>query len=203
MKAVLASQNAHKLKEIQAILSGLGVEVVPESALGLDIDVDENGATFEENSRLKAEAVMRAAGMPAIADDSGLMVDALDGAPGVHSARYGPKGHAGTDDERTAYLLENMKAVPDEARTAKFVCVITCLWPDGRKIAARGECPGQILLAPQGQGGFGYDPVFYLPELQKTYAELRPEEKNAISHRARALQAFCRIYREEFEHDDK
>ena len=143
MKAVLASQNAHKLKEIQAILSGLGVEVVPESALGLDIDVDENGATFEENSRLKAEAVMRAAGMPAIADDSGLMVDALDGAPGVHSARYGPKGHAGTDDERTAYLLENMKAVPDEARTAKFVCVITCLWPDGREIVARGECCGR------------------------------------------------------------
>ena len=203
MKAVLASQNAHKLKEIQAILSGLGVEVVPESALGLDIDVDENGATFEENSRLKAEAVMRAAGMPAIADDSGLMVDALDGAPGVHSARYGPKGHAGTDDERTAYLLENMKAVPDEARTAKFVCVITCLWPDGRKIVARGECPGEILFAPQGTGGFGYDPVFYLPELEKTYAELASEEKNAISHRARALQAFCRIYREEFEHDDK
>ena len=199
MKAVLASQNAHKLKEIQAILSGLGVEVVPESALGLDIDVDENGATFEENSRLKAEAVMRAAGMPAIADDSGLMVDALDGAPGVHSARYGPKGHAGTDDERTAYLLENMKNVPDEARTAKFVCVITCLWPDGRKIAARGECPGVILTAPQGQGGFGYDPVFYLPERGKTYAELAPEEKNAISHRARALQEFCRIYREEFE----
>ena len=203
MKAVLASQNAHKLKEIQAILSGLGVEVVPESALGLDIDVDENGATFEENSRLKAEAVMRAAGMPAIADDSGLMVDALDGAPGVHSARYGPKGHAGTDDERTAYLLENMKAVPDEARTAKFVCVITCLWPDGRRIVARGECPGQILFAPKGTGGFGYDPVFYLPELEKTYAELASEEKNAISHRARALQAFCRIYREEFEHDDK
>ena len=203
MKAVLASKNPHKLAEIQAILSGLGVEVVMESKLGLDIDVDETGTTFEENSRLKAEAVMRAANMPAIADDSGLMVDALDGAPGVHSARYGPQGHDGTDDERIAFLLENMKEVPEAARTAKFVCVITCLWPDGRKIVARGECPGQILFAPRGTGGFGYDPVFFLPELNKTYAELAPEEKNAISHRARALQAFCRIYREEFEHDDK
>ena len=118
MKAVLASKNPHKLAEIQAILSGLGVEVVMESELGLDIDVDETGTTFEENSRLKAEAVMRAANMPAIADDSGLMVDALDGAPGVHSARYGPKGHDGTDDERIAFLLENMKDVPEAARTA-------------------------------------------------------------------------------------
>ena len=136
MKAVLASKNPHKLAEIQAILSGLGVEVVMESELGLDIDVDETGTTFEENSRLKAEAVMRAANMPAVADDSGLMVDALDGAPGVHSARYGPKGHDGTDDERIAFLLENMKEVPEAARTAKFVCVITCLWPDGRSSRA-------------------------------------------------------------------
>ena len=200
MKAVLASQNAHKLQELQAILGGLGIEVVLESDIGLHIDVDETGTTFEENSRLKAEAVMRAANMPTIADDSGLMVDALNGAPGVYSARY---GHKSSDGERTAFLLENMKDVPDGKRTAKFVCVITCLWPDGRKIAARGECPGQILFAPRGTGGFGYDPVFYLPELEKTYAELAPEEKNAISHRARALQAFCRIYREEFEHDDK
>ena len=196
MKAVLASQNAHKLKEIQAILSGLGIEVVPESALGLDIDVDENGATFEANSHLKAEAVMRAANMPAIADDSGLMVDALDGAPGVHSARYGPKGHDGTDDERIAFLLENMKDVPDAARTARFVCVITCLWPDGRKIVARGECPGRIAFRPRGENGFGYDPVFFLPEKEKTYAELSGAEKNAISHRARALQDFCRKYQQ-------
>ena len=203
MKVILASKNQHKLTELSAILSGLGFEIALESEYGLDIDVDETGTTFEENSRLKAEAVMRAANMPAVADDSGLMVDALDGAPGVHSARYGPKGHDGTDDERIAFLLENMKEVPEAARTAKFVCVITCLWPDGRRIVARGECPGQILFAPKGTGGFGYDPVFYLPELEKTYAELAPEEKNAISHRARALQAFCRIYREEFEHDDK
>ena len=175
MKAVLASKNPHKLAEIQAILSGLGVEVVMESELGLDIDVDETGTTFEENSRLKAEAVMRAANMPAIADDSGLMVDALDGAPGVHSARYGPKGHDG---------------------------VITCLWPDGREIVARGECPGRILYEKHGAGGFGYDPVFYLPEYGMTYAELPPEKKNEISHRGNALREFVRLYKEKH-YDDK
>lgn len=200
MKVILASKNQHKLEELSAILSGLGFEIALELEYGLDIDVDETGTTFEENSLLKAEAVMRASGLPVLADDSGLMVDALGGAPGVYSARYGDKH---TDKERTAYLLENMKDVPQEQRTAKFVCVITCLWPDGRRIVARGECPGRILTAPQGTGGFGYDPVFYLPELGQTYAELSPQEKNARSHRARALQEFCRIYREEIEHDDK
>ena len=199
MKAVLASKNPHKLAEIQAILSGLGVEVVMESELGLDIDVDETGTTFEENSRLKAEAVMRAANMPAIADDSGLMVDALGGAPGVYSARYGGRH---TDAERIALLLENMKDVPDEQRTAQFVCAVTCLMPDGRKIAVQGVCPGVILRAPRGEGGFGYDPVFYLPELGKTFAELAGEEKNRISHRGRALREFCRVYREENHHDE-
>lgn len=194
MKAVLASKNPHKLQELGAILGGLGIEVILESELGLDVDVEETGTTFEENSRLKAEAVMRAANMPTIADDSGLMVDALDGAPGVYSARYGPKGHAGTDDERIAFLLENMKDVPDAARTAKFVCVITCLWPNGREIIARGECPGSILHEKHGCGGFGYDPVFFVPERGKTYAELTADEKNAISHRARALAEFCRQY---------
>ena len=188
MKVILASQNQHKLVELSAILSQLGFEIALESEYGLHVDVDETGTTFEENSLLKAEAVMKASGLPVLADDSGLMVDALDGAPGVYSARY---GHKNSDAERIEYLLSNLKDVPAEQRTAKFVCVITCLWPDGRKIAARGECPGQILLAPQGQGGFGYDPVFYLPELQKTYAELRPEEKNAISHRGNALRKFA------------
>lgn len=196
MKVILASKNAHKLTELSEILSQLGFEIALESEYGLDIDVDETGTTFEENSFLKADAVMKASGLPVLADDSGLMVDCLDGAPGVYSARY---GHKSSDAERIEYLLENMKDVPQPRRTARFVCVITCLWPDGRKIAARGECPGVILTAPQGQGGFGYDPVFYLPERGKTYAELAPEEKNAISHRARALQEFCRIYREEFE----
>lgn len=199
MKVILASKNQHKLTELSAILSGLGFEIALESEYGLDIDVDETGTTFEENSRLKAEAVMRAANMPAVADDSGLMVDALGGAPGVYSARYGGRH---TDAERIALLLENMKDVPDEQRTAQFVCAVTCLMLDGRKIAVQGVCPGVILRAPRGEGGFGYDPVFYLPELGKTFAELAGEEKNRISHRGRALREFCRVYREENHHDE-
>ena len=127
------------------------------------------------------------------------MVDALGGAPGVYSARYGGRH---TDAERIALLLENMKDVPDEQRTAQFVCAVTCLMPDGRKIAVQGVCPGVILRAPRGEGGFGYDPVFYLPELGKTFAELAGEEKNRISHRGRALREFCRVYREENHHDE-
>ena len=198
MKVILASKNQHKLTELSAILSQLGFEIALESEYGLDIDVEENGTTFEENSFLKADAVMKESGLPVLADDSGLMVDALDGAPGVYSARY---GHKASDKERTAYLLENMKDVPEERRGAKFVCVITCLFPDGRKIVARGECPGVIARAPHGENGFGYDPVFYLPELGMTYAELPSEQKNAISHRARALQDFCRKYQEVQNHD--
>ena len=198
MKVILASKNQHKLTELSAILSQLGFEIALESEYGLDIDVEETGTTFEENSFLKADAVMKASGLPVLADDSGLMVDALDGAPGVYSARY---GHKASDKERTAYMLENMKEVPEERRGAKFVCVITCLFPDGRKIVARGECPGVIARAPHGENGFGYDPVFYLPELGMTYAELPSEQKNAISHRARALQDFCRKYQEVQNHD--
>ena len=193
MKVILASKNPHKLTELSAILSQHGFEIALESEYRLDIDVDETGTTFEENSLLKAEAVMKASGLPVLADDSGLMVDALNGAPGVYSARY---GHKSSDGERTAFLLENMKDVPDGKRTAKFVCVITCLWPDGRKIVARGECPGVITREVHGKNGFGYDPVFYLPELGMTYAELPSEQKNAISHRARALQDFCRKYQQ-------
>ena len=198
MKVILASKNPHKLTELSAILSQHGFEIALESEYGLDIDVDETGTTFEENSLLKAEAVMKASGLPVLADDSGLMVDALNGAPGVYSARY---GHKSSDGERTEFLLENMKDVPDEKRTAKFVCVITCLWPDGRKIVARGECPGVITREVHGENGFGYDPVFYLPELGMTYAKLPSEQKNAISHRARALQDFCRKYQEVQNHD--
>ena len=198
MKVILASKNQHKLTELSTILSQLGFEIALESEYGLYIDVEVTVSTFEENSFLKADAVMKASGLPVLADDSGLMVDALDGAPGVYSARY---GHKASDKERTAYLLENMKDVPEERRGAKFVCVITCLFPDGRKIVARGECPGVIARAPHGENGFGYDPVFYLPELGMTYAELPSEQKNAISHRARALQDFCRKYQEVQNHD--
>mgnify|MGYP000175752482 CR=1 FL=1 len=185
MKVILASKNQYKLTELSAILSQLGFEIALESEYGLDIDVEETGTTFEENSFLKADAVMKASGLPVLADDSGLMVDALDGAPGVYSARY---GHKASDKERTAYLLENMKDVPEERRGAKFVCVITCLFPDGRKTVARGECPGVIARAPHGENGFGYDPVFQPDGYACSMAELRPEEKNAISHRGNALK---------------
>ena len=198
MRVLVATNNAKKRKELDSILHTLGVETVTPAELGINCEVEETGETFEENAMLKAKNGAILAGIPAIADDSGLMVDALGGRPGVYSARY---GHKASDKERTAYLLENMKDVPEERRGAKFVCVITCLFPDGRKIVARGECPGVIARAPHGENGFGYDPVFYLPELGMTYAELPSEQKNAISHRARALQDFCRKYQEVQNHD--
>ena len=194
MKLVLASKNPKKLKEMNEILSGMGVEVCLQSDVGIDIDVEETGATFEENSLLKAKAVMEASGLPAIADDSGLCVDSLDGAPGVYSARYGGEGL--DDAGRYRLLLANMPK--GAARTAKFVSVITCCFPNGDVLTARGECPGTIAFAPMGEGGFGYDPVFFLPKLKKTFAQLAPEEKNAISHRGRALEAFQAKLKEYF-----
>ena len=185
-KLVLASKNPKKLVEMNDILSHLGVEVCSEAEAGVDVEVEETGTTFEENSLLKARAVMEASGMPAIADDSGLCVDALGGAPGVYSARYG--GPELDDAGRYRLLLENLRG--QMTRTAKFVSVITCCFPNGDVICARGECPGTIAYAPQGEGGFGYDPVFFVPGLKKTFAQLSPEEKNAISHRGRALRAF-------------
>ena len=186
MKLVLASKNPKKLKEMNEILSGMGVEVCSQADAGVDVDVEETGTTFEENSRLKAQAVMEASGLPAIADDSGLCVDALNGAPGVYSARYGGEGL--DDAGRYRLLLSSMPA--GKPRTAKFVSVITCCFPNGDVLTARGECPGTIAFAPMGEGGFGYDPVFFLPKLKKTFAQLSPEEKNAISHRGKALGAF-------------
>ena len=185
-KLVLASKNKKKLVEMNDILSHLGIEVCSEEEAGVDVEVDETGTTFEENSLLKARAVMEASGMPAIADDSGLCVDALNGAPGVYSARYGGEGL--DDVGRYRLLLENMKG--QMPRTAKFVSVITCCFPNGDVISARGECPGTIAFAPMGEGGFGYDPVFFVPQLKKTFSQLSPEEKNAISHRGRALAVF-------------
>lgn len=195
MKAVLASKNQKKLKELQAILQELDMECVLESEIGIDLDVEETGTTFEENSYLKANAVMQAAGMPAIADDSGLEVDALDGAPGVYSARYGGDA-CRNDQERNALLLKNLAGVPDEKRTARFVSVITCCMPDGTTILARGSCDGVILHSACGENGFGYDPLFYVPKEGKTFAELPAERKNKISHRGRALALFAEKMKE-------
>ena len=187
MKMVLASKNPHKLVEIQKIVERFDIQLVLESELGVDIDVEETGTTFEENSLLKAKAVMEATGLPALADDSGIAVDALNGAPGVYSARY---GFDDTLDDwgRLQLLLKNTENVPDGQRQAQFVCVITLVTPEGKMIQARGEVHGELLRAPAGAGGFGYDPIFYYPPLGKTLAEVAPEEKNQVSHRARALK---------------
>ena len=202
MKLVLASNNAHKLEELRAILHYLGMEVISQREAGVFLEPVEDGQSFEENSYIKAKTIMDACGLPTIADDSGLMVDALQGEPGIHSARYGGEA-CKSDRDRLEYLLQRMEAVADENRGAKFVSVITMLTPDGKKIVARGECPGLILRKPEGENGFGYDPVFYVPEAGCTFAQLSGEQKNKISHRARALQAFTEIVRKEREHADK
>lgn len=200
MKLVLASNNAHKLEELQVILSKLGMEVVPQRELNINIELDENGTTFEENSYIKAKTIMDACGLPTIADDSGLMVEALGGEPGVYSARYGGEQNK-SDRDRLNYLLSKMRG--EENRRAKFVCVITMLTPEGGKLVARGECPGVILDAPQGNNGFGYDPVFYVQEAGCTFAQLPSAEKNRISHRARVLEQFAQMVKEGKLHADK
>lgn len=172
---------------MQAILGTLGVEVVMESDLGLAVEVEETGETFAENAMLKAKAVMEASGLPAIADDSGLCVDALNGAPCVYSARY---GGLNTDQERYGLLLQNLRGAMN--RAAHFHTAVICCFPSGETLEAAGDCYGTIAYAPMGTEGFGYDPVFFVPEMRKTFAQLTAEEKNAISHRGNALRAFAK-----------
>lgn len=189
MKVVLASKNPHKLVEISKITEKFGMELVLESELGVDIEVEETGSTFEENSFIKANAVMRATGLPALADDSGIAVDALNGEPGIYSARY---GFDDTLDDwgRLQLLLKNTEDVPDGQRQAKFVCVITMVTPDGKTIQARGEIHGELLREPRGENGFGYDPIFYYPPMGMSTAEMSSEDKNKVSHRGAALRVF-------------
>ena len=189
MKIVLASKNPHKLVEINRITEKFGFELILQSELGVDLDVEETGTTFEENSLIKAEAVMKATGMPALADDSGICVDALNGEPGVYSARYG-FDESLDDWGRLQLLLKNTENVPDGQRQAKFVCVITMVTPDGQTIQARGEIHGELLRKPVGTNGFGYDPIFYYPPAGMTTAEMSAEDKNQVSHRANALKIF-------------
>ena len=187
MKFILATHNPGKLKEMGAILARFGVEVVSPKDLGITVDVEETGTTFAENAMLKAKAICEAAGLPAIADDSGLCVDALNGGPGVYSARYGGEG---LDDKgRYMLLLNNMRGQP--TRAAHFTCAIACAFPNGDELRAEGRCDGNIAFAPMGEGGFGYDPVFFVPELKKTFGQLTGAEKSAISHRGKALAAFA------------
>ena len=189
MKIVLASHNRGKMEEMRTILAGYGVELVLQSELGVNIEVEETGTTFRENALLKAHAVADATGMPAISDDSGLMVDALNGAPGVYSARY--SGEGATDEKNNAKLLSELEDVPDDKRTARFRTVVTCAFPDGTYFQVDGCCEGKILRAPEGSDGFGYDPLFWYAPFEKTFASLTPEEKNAVSHRGKAMRKFA------------
>lgn len=191
-RLVLATQNKNKLKEVHHILSPLGYEVVSMDVVGLgDYDVVEDGETFEENALKKAREIYAKVKTAVLADDSGLMVDALYGAPGVFSARY--SGEGATADRNNEKLLKALMGLDASKRKAKFVCVMAYIDDKGKEYVARGEAHGEILTALAGNGGFGYDPLFYVPDLGKTYAELSADEKNKISHRAKALEQI-RLY---------
>lgn len=194
MRLLIATHNAGKKAEYAQILGDLGLELVTLTDLSIRAEVEETGATFVENALLKARAFARLAGMLTLADDSGLEADALGGAPGVRSARYA--GEGATDVDRYRLLLRNMKAVPEGRRTARFRCVIALVWPDGREKTAEGACEGSIAREPRGTHGFGYDPIFYVPDQGCTMAQLLPEVKNRISHRALAGSRAREILRE-------
>ncbi|AEB11137.1 XTP/dITP diphosphatase [Marinithermus hydrothermalis] len=192
MRVLIATSNPGKFQELRQGLEPLGWACVSLLDYPLKMPKEE-GATFEDNALLKAAFAAKETGLAALADDSGLEVDALDGEPGVYSARYGGKT---TDTERNIYLLERLRGVPPEQRTARFVCVLALAYPDGHVETYRGEVEGRILEAPRGSGGFGYDPLFYLPEAGRTFAEMPPEEKARYSHRGRALRALIEAYKD-------
>ncbi|MFA7637388.1 MAG: XTP/dITP diphosphatase [Monoglobales bacterium] len=182
MKVLAATGNRGKLREFSQILSPLGFEVLSPKDIGLQIDPEETGETFAENAKIKAEAFLKASNIPVIADDSGLVVDCLGGAPGIYSARYAE----GSDADRCEKLLSNMLDAKD--RSARFISSICMVFPDGKLIQVEGRCEGEIALFPQGENGFGYDPIFFVPEMNKTIAQMSADEKNAISHRGKALR---------------
>ena len=194
-RVVLATHNTKKLAELRRLAEEAGLEIVGLAEVADYPEPDETELTFEGNALLKATAAAEATGLPALADDSGLEVAALGGEPGVHTARYGGPGL--NDGERMAHLLQKLKQVDGEARAAKFVAVIVMATPGGAVRAFRGESEGVILEGPRGTGGFGYDPVFYSPELGKSFAEASLEEKRSVSHRGRALAAFVEWARSE------
>lgn len=196
MKIIFATGNQNKMKEIRMILQDLGMKILSMKEAGVSIDIEENGATFEENAMIKASAIaelpeVKAMNAIVLADDSGLEIDHLNKEPGIRSARY-----AGTD---TSYLIKNnlllsrMKGVPDEERTARFVCAIAAVFPDGEKEVVRGTMEGRVAYEIAGANGFGYDPIFYLPEYGCTSAELSPEKKNELSHRGQGLRMMRKI----------
>lgn len=185
-KLIIATRNRGKLKEIKEILAGLPFEVISMEDAGIYKDIEENGSTFEENALIKAREVMSITGEMVMADDSGLEVDFLNGAPGIYSSRFA--GEGAMDEDRNNKLLKLMADVPFEKRTARFVCAAAVVFPDDGNFVVRGTCEGYIGLKPEGQNGFGYDPLFYVPEYGMTIAQLETEDKNKISHRGRALK---------------
>lgn len=190
-KIVFATTNEGKVKEIKEILGDFPIEVVSMKEMGITADIEENGATFEENSLIKARALAKLTGLPALADDSGLEVDYLNGEPGIYSARY--LGRDTDYDYKNNYIIDKLSGAKGEERSARFVCVISLVLPDGREFVERGVVEGLIGYEQKGENGFGYDPIFYLPEYGKTSAELPPEEKNRISHRGKALTAMKKL----------
>lgn len=185
MKFIIATNNKKKLLELERILKPLGIDAITAREAGVELDdVEETGTTFAENAFIKADAAFKKTGLPSVADDSGLCVDALDGRPGIYSARYA--GDNATDEEKISKLLTELEDVEDEKRTAHFACAICCILPDGSKIEVEGRCHGKIAFEPCGDGGFGYDPVFMYGD--KSYAQLSAEEKDAVSHRGQALR---------------
>lgn len=195
LSVIAATNNAHKLSEMTALLraENSGITLLSLRDAGVSVTVEENGSTFLENALIKAKAVAKLTGKPALGDDSGLSVDALGGAPGVRSARYASdNGENASDAKNVEKLLAALKNIPDSDRTARFVSAVALVFPDGRTFTAVGVCEGFITRAPRGAGGFGYDPVFFYPPLAKTCGEMTPDEKNAVSHRSRALAALCK-----------
>lgn len=186
-KLVFASSNKGKIKEMKQLLAHTGIEVLTLTDIGFTQEIEETGTTFEENARIKALAVSRFSGLPAVSDDSGICIDALGGAPGVLSARY--LGEDTPYEVKNRMVLEKLKDVPREKRTARYECYVCCVFPDGTEIVTHGTCEGLIANEPKGENGFGYDPIFLVGD--KTMAELSDDEKNRISHRAKAVNAFA------------
>lgn len=191
-KIIFASNNKGKIRELKDILSSLGIEVVSQREAGFDIEADETGTTFAENSAIKAKAIYELAKIPVLADDSGLCVDALDGQPGVYSHRFA--GENATDEEKCRYILEKLENVSDEKRTARFICDMCFIDENGREYHAEGKCEGKIGREEKGNNGFGYDPIFVVGN--RTLAELEEVEKNQISHRAEALKKMKEILKQ-------
>ncbi len=184
-RLIFATGNKDKMKEIRMILADSGYEILSMKEAGIEADIVEDGKTFEENAIIKAKAISKLAGCLVLADDSGLEVDAMNGAPGIYSARF--EGVDTPYSIKNKIIMDKLEGLPEEKRTARFVCAIAAAWPDGRIETRRGTIEGRIAHEPAGENGFGYDPIFYVPEYGKTTAQLDPEEKNKISHRGKAL----------------